>query len=248
MMQSPVILSGQEQEYLLHVLEAALDLADLGQLFLWSQGQLQAVLPHRVLVCMQVDGAGDVLRTECLHGGELPAALAEALCAPDGGLAHAVRERWRRGARQPLMLEDGGSAEEGRLAALGLHNALAHGSEALPGGATFFMLCGLPQRPGARHGHFLRLLLPHLHLALQRIGPAVARPATRSLSLRETQVLRWLREGKSNDEIGQILGISALTVKNHLQRLYRVLGASNRAHAVARSSMLAPMSLDHANR
>jgi DNA-binding CsgD family transcriptional regulator len=32
-----------------------------------------------------------------------------------------------------------------------------------------------------------------------------------------------------------ILGISAMTVKNHLQRVYRVLGVSTRAHAVARS-------------
>ena len=99
------------------------------------------------------------------------------------------------------------------------------------------MLCDLPQRPGARHAHFLRLLLPHLHLALLRLAPAAA-PAARQLSQREIQVLRWLREGKSNDEIGRILGISPLTVKNHLQRLYRVLGVGNRAHAVARGAML----------
>ena len=46
--------------------------------------------------------------------------------------------------------------------------------------------------------------------------------------------MRWLREGKSNDEMARILGISALTVKNHLQRIYRMLGVSNRAHALAR--------------
>jgi DNA-binding CsgD family transcriptional regulator len=31
-----------------------------------------------------------------------------------------------------------------------------------------------------------------------------------------------------------LLGISALTVKNHLQRIYRTLGVGNRAHALAR--------------
>lgn len=237
----PVILSRQEQEYLLHVLESAPDLHDLRQLFLWAQGQLQAVLPHRALVCLATDGAGEIVRSECLHGGQLPAALMDALAAPDGP-AGAVLQRWRRAGCRPLALRDGEGDEAGRLAALGLPNALAHGSAAPGGSGTFFLLCGLPQRPGARQMHFLRLLLPYLHMALQRIGAAPARavpPATRDLSLRETQVLRWLREGKSNDEIGQILGISALTVKNHLQRLYRVLGASNRAHAVARSAMLA---------
>jgi hypothetical protein len=44
----------------------------------------------------------------------------------------------------------------------------------------------------------------------------------------------WLREGKSNYEAGCILGISALTVKNHLPRIYRTLGVSNRTHALAR--------------
>jgi DNA-binding CsgD family transcriptional regulator len=34
--------------------------------------------------------------------------------------------------------------------------------------------------------------------------------------------------------MGRLLGISALTVKNHLQRIYRTLGVNNRAHALAR--------------
>ena len=50
--------------------------------------------------------------------------------------------------------------------------------------------------------------------------------------------MHWVREGKTNDEIGQILGISGLTVKNHLQRLYRLLGVSNRTHAIARGAAL----------
>ena len=56
----------------------------------------------------------------------------------------------------------------------------------------------------------------------------------RPLSPREAEIVGWLRAGKSNDEMGKLLGISALTVKNHLQRIYRTLGVSNRAHALAR--------------
>ncbi len=47
-----------------------------------------------------------------------------------------------------------------------------------------------------------------------------------------------MREGKSNYEVGAILGISAMTVKNHLQRIYRTLGVSNRTHALARCMAL----------
>ena len=231
-----VILSRQEQEYLLHAIESSLDLAEPGELFLWAQGQLQALLPHRLLVCLQLGLSGEVLRTELLHGGAVApaAAAAEAFRDPVRGPLPGLLERWRQGGARPLALQAG---DDGRLAPFGIDNLIAHGSAPLPGGATFFLLCDLPQRPGARQAHFLRLLLPHMHLALLRLAPAGV-PPQRSLSAREAQVLRWLREGKSNQEIGHILGISPLTVKNHLQRLYRVLGVSNRAHAVARGSQL----------
>jgi transcriptional regulator EpsA len=229
-----VILSRQEQEYLLHAIESSLDLAEPGELFLWAQGQLQALLPHRLLVCLQLGLSGEVLRTELLHGGAVAPAAAEAFRDPVRGPLPGLLERWRQGGARPLALQAG---DDGRLAPFGIDNLIAHGSSPLPGGSTFFLLCDLPQRPGARQAHFLRLLLPHMHLALLRLAPAGV-PPQRSLSAREAQVLRWLREGKSNQEIGHILGISALTVKNHLQRLYRVLGVSNRAHAVARGAQL----------
>ncbi|QCP14974.1 helix-turn-helix transcriptional regulator [Pseudoduganella umbonata] len=229
-----VILSRQEQEYLLHAIESSLDLAESRELFLWAQGQLQTLLPHRLLVCLQVGPAGEVLRTDLLHADAAAPPAAQAFRDPARGPLPALLERWRSGGARPLALQ---ADDDGSLASLGVVNLLAHGSAPLAGGFTFFLLCDLPRRPDGRHAHFLRLLLPHLHLALLRLAP-VGVPPQRGLSTRETQVLRWLREGKSNDEIGHILGISALTVKNHLQRLYRVLGVSNRTHAVARSTML----------
>jgi transcriptional regulator EpsA len=229
-----VILSRQEQEYLVHAIESSLDLAQPRELFLWAQGQLQTLLPHRLLVCLQLGPAGEVLHTELLHGGAMAPAAAAFHQRP-GGPLQMLLERWRSGGGRPLILQ---GSDDGRLAAAGIVNLLAHGSAPLPGGSTFFLVCNLPQRPGSRHAYFLRLLLPHLHLALLRVVPA-GMALQRGLSPRETQVLRWLREGKSNEEIGHILGISALTVKNHLQRLYRLLGVSNRAHAVARSTLLA---------
>lgn len=54
-----------------------------------------------------------------------------------------------------------------------------------------------------------------------------------SLSLREQEVLRWLCQGKTNWEIGQILGISALTVKNHVRSILKKLNVGNRTQAVA---------------
>lgn len=248
-MEPVVILSRQEQEYLLCAIESGLRVASPGQLFLWTQGQVQALLPHRVLVCLQFGAEGGLLRLECLHGTVLAPAAARSLTDPRDGLALRIAREGMRGGRLPL-LADVDAATSGlhglhglssglrdEVAAAGFDNVLVHGTGLLRAGGSVFVVFGLPQRPTARHAYFLELLLPHLHLALGRLPAARGARDTmpvRPLSARETEIVGWLRAGKSNDEMGKILGISALTVKNHLQRIYRMLGVSNRAHALAR--------------
>lgn len=54
-----------------------------------------------------------------------------------------------------------------------------------------------------------------------------------SLSAREVQVLQSVADGRSNKQIGEQLGLSALTVKSHLARIARKLGTGDRAEMVA---------------
>jgi DNA-binding CsgD family transcriptional regulator len=51
------------------------------------------------------------------------------------------------------------------------------------------------------------------------------------LSPREHEVVDWVGQGKSNEEIAILLGISTHTVKNHLEKIYRKLGVENRCAA-----------------
>jgi DNA-binding NarL/FixJ family response regulator len=53
------------------------------------------------------------------------------------------------------------------------------------------------------------------------------------LTERERQVLGGMASGKSNGEIGRELYLSEDTVKTHARRLFRKLGAADRAQAVA---------------
>jgi LuxR family quorum sensing-dependent transcriptional regulator len=53
------------------------------------------------------------------------------------------------------------------------------------------------------------------------------------LTARESEVLRWVANGKSAREIGEILDITKRTVDEHVQVAIRKLGATNRTHAVA---------------
>ena len=51
------------------------------------------------------------------------------------------------------------------------------------------------------------------------------------LGPRQHAVLQLVVEGLTNDQIGQRLGTSAQTAKNHIAVIYKKLGARNRAHA-----------------
>jgi DNA-binding response OmpR family regulator len=57
-----------------------------------------------------------------------------------------------------------------------------------------------------------------------------------SLTIRESEVLVWIAKGKSNRDIGEILGLSARTVNKHLEQIYVKLGVENRASAAVKAA------------
>jgi DNA-binding response OmpR family regulator/DNA-binding CsgD family transcriptional regulator len=107
-------------------------------------------------------------------------------------------------------------------------------------------------RHNPENGHSLTLdFLPELHavefltlvdereylLRLQEVQkPSEATGALRtrfSLTGRESDVLLWIANGKTNREIGQILEMSPRTVNKHLEQVFRKLGVENRTSAAA---------------
>ncbi|MFD9392703.1 response regulator [Streptomyces sp. NPDC060000] len=74
-----------------------------------------------------------------------------------------------------------------------------------------------------------------LGLASAVVGELVGRvpDPERELSGREVEVVRLLADGLSNRAIAGALFLSEATVKTHLVRVYRKLGADNRAAAVS---------------
>lgn len=72
-------------------------------------------------------------------------------------------------------------------------------------------------------------------------APAHAKLSARfQLTEREVQVLRWVACGKTNRDIGDILGLSPRTVNKHLEHVYVKLGVETRTAAA--SVALAAMS------
>ncbi|QRM56513.1 response regulator [Sinorhizobium sp. BG8] len=57
-----------------------------------------------------------------------------------------------------------------------------------------------------------------------------------TLTHRESEVLLWIAKGKSNRDIGEILGLSSRTVTKHLEQIYVKLGVENRASAAVKAA------------
>ncbi len=69
-----------------------------------------------------------------------------------------------------------------------------------------------------------KIPLEELTAAMHRLG----------LRRRESEVLACVARGSTNAELARLLGVSPLTVKKHLENIYKTLGVSTRSAAVAR--------------
>lgn len=67
-------------------------------------------------------------------------------------------------------------------------------------------------------------------------APSASRLSTASLTQRETEVLSWIAKGKTNRDVGEILGMSPRTVNKHLEHVFEKLGVETRAAAAALAS------------
>ena len=77
-----------------------------------------------------------------------------------------------------------------------------------------------------------------------KTSPTAEDDATRAASLlqprfglttRESQLLYWLARGKSNREMGIILGISGRTVEKHLQHVFEKMDVGSRHGAIVQA-------------
>ena len=78
---------------------------------------------------------------------------------------------------------------------------------------------------------WLTTLCMAFHSRLMELG-GVAQDDAGHLSAREREVLRWLAEGKSAEDVAEILGISAATVMFHYRNVAVRYGTLNRTHTV----------------
>lgn len=250
-MDDVVSLSARELERLMHVIHGSMEVKRRNQFFLWVQGQLQSLIPHEVMVCAYGDYARRNLLVEHFSSYPLAGQDVEGILDADGGLLiQGVRAWAERGERVLLVCNTQRDSTmfrrfETALYRHALPNLAVHGMPIMPGSpGTFFAFANLPQPLTGRQGYLIELLTPYVHcafvrmLANERLEQFEMPSNERLITAREIEILQWVRDGKSNQEIGHILSISPLTVKNHVQKILKKLNVQNRAQAVARGLSL----------
>ncbi len=237
-----------ELDTLLINMEAAVRVEKRSDFFSWVQGVFQGLLAHEALICVVAHPTTRAFTMDWMSSYPIDPQCSYALCYGTDALIYRLMSQWKNQRRKPVLVDGrhGAWPAEPAIAdeidRLALHNIAAHGMPDIEGNTCsffcFFKLSGgLRQEQADR----LELATPFLHAAWTRVicesgcSDAANRIGGREiLTDREVEILNWVELGKSNGEIGQILHISHLTVKNHVQKILRKLGVHNRAQAVAR--------------
>lgn len=138
--------------------------------------------------------------------------------------------------------------DQAQMLASELKSFVVHGFGNGRGRSASLVMFGRLSSPiNARTAHLIELLMPHLHCAIEKVtankcpsilATSAKNSRVKTLSKRELEVLDWLQAGKSNWEIGNIISVSPLTVKNHVQNILRKLDVENRSQAVSKALKL----------
>jgi transcriptional regulator EpsA len=246
----------RRMQAIVQAIDSARDVRRKSQFFVWTQGSLQTLLPHKLAICGAYDRARKEVRLQVFNSVVVPTAALEAMTQGGSAAMAQIVDAWIGNRCRAVVVKLAATTARLPAAAFdvlrsaGLSELLVHGVSRPQRPTeieTLFVLGSPGCSISAGEVDAIEMMLPQLHstylrmLAVERdIGASASRPttpgagySTTSISGREEQVLVWVREGMSNQEIGAQLGISPLTVKNHVQKILRKLGATNRAQAVA---------------
>lgn len=249
------ILGVPDLEKLQLVLDRALRVHARSHFFVWAQGILQSLLPHDIMVCVLAGAQSREYLVDVLSSAPVCAGDNELLRRAAGGVVEEVARNWMQAGRRPVVYQRGDGAQNvdaqlaAALARSSFSNFSAHGMCGADGAvSSLFVLLNQPGAIGARQIYLLETLLPFLHATWLRVHLGQPRAVQSAgelreggsslLSSREIEVIRWVHDGKSNGQIGVLLKISPLTVKNHVQKILRKLNVQNRTQAVSKSLAL----------
>lgn len=224
----------------------------------WTRDALRPALPHGALIC----GLGH------LHAGgvsldylvmvDYPTDHIEAIRNRVGAIDTPILRRWLT-TQAPVYFDADEPWPETPKVWLDsfrrhrMQNVLAH---ALYDHArcvgTYHSVYRLPAKPDSHCVETLTALVPAMHEALCRAveqaeaaeSLGIEMPA---MSERERRVIHWLRLGKTNAQIAELVHLSENTIKHYVSKLFERIGVANRAQLVRRLAELETQHLPGSN-
>jgi transcriptional regulator EpsA len=246
----PEALDMLQLESLMLNLDASMRVFTRPHFFSWTQGLLQSLIRHEVLVCALPNNEPLSFRVDSFSTVAPDPGVFSEMFLRDSAVASSLIKSWRERHFRPVIcdVEEGspfaGAAFGRELERVGATQLFAHGMHDPEGQMTsFFIFACASGTVGARQAYLAQMAIPFLHAAWVRTqingrtkGAEGIKPAGgANVTVREQEILRWVYLGKSNYEIGAILNISPLTVKNHVQKILRKLNVINRTQAVGKA-------------
>ena len=256
-------LSDEHMERYFRIIREGIAVREHSDLLNWLQGELQYYLPHGIMLAAWGDFGSTHFRHDLVSA--LPGVRTRHIKQENlSVLLRALFNCWTELGKKPYTLSVGSSGFgfenahplcESVKALDGMQSLLVHGITDERGcqDCLYILFSSSPSLGDAALAT-METLLPYLDTAMRRVTPLADQAASadlaesreaaanHGLSGREIEILHWVRMGKTNAEIGSILGISIYTVKNHLRHIFKKLDVYNRTQAVSkiRSASAAP--------
>jgi transcriptional regulator EpsA len=218
------------------------------ELLAWLKGEVQQFLPHQIVVGAWGDFARWKVNCEMISN----LLAVRALPIAGGPLDQLLRQsyaRWQHGGREPLLLECDGALHGALHGALqGMRSLIVHGVRDKRSGCDSLYVALdtrrlVQRRPPGDFVALAHLLFCQIDIVWRRVAASRLEDLRAAhdidelhgfeLSAREREILGRLARGSTNHDIAEQLEISLFTVKNHLKRIFRKTGASNRTQAAA---------------
>ena len=254
---SSALFDPLELESLKLIMDASLRVHARHHFFTWTQGLLQNLVKHEALICALRNAEPMSFHVESFSTSPLEPALLSDVFRRDTSMVPHLTKTWEENSYRPVVCETGNASPFAQSALgrefnrIGTDTVVGHGTfDAFGKPASFFVFACQSQAMNPKQVYCVELIVPLLHQAWVRTqidrpveSGAVQAAGAGVLTSREQEVLKWIHLGKSNIEIGTILEISPLTVKNHVQKILRKLNVQNRTQAVGKAMALRILSI-----
>lgn len=254
--------SVDEHKSLMEIFQQSLGIYSLTEMFSWLQSDLQQFIPHETLIAARGDIKSGNVALNIISA--LPSLHRDHNPSREVALfAQSCFDRWKENRYHPLVIRaSNGFAPAGEVVSCkvmqslkNMRSVIVHGIEGARGESDRMYMAFHSEADGdpAVMRRMTELILPFIDVTMRRIARSDSLPEYRinlgmhsaddfdtgtrdafGLSSRELEIMKWVRYGKTNQEIGMILSISIFTVKNHLRHIFEKLNVVNRAQAVAK--------------